>query len=198
MSETKYKKMQETKLIEALQNGDETAYKELIERYRPMVHRVIFRMIQDIDDTEDLVQDVFIQIWQSINSFRAESGLKTWIYRLAINKAINHLRWKRVRNFISFSDPGNKSKSQMQLTSNEESGISKLVQADSQNVIFKAVEKLPANQKVAFMLSKAEGLSNPEIAEVLKTTVSAVESLIFRAKSQLKKTLEKYYFELIS
>ncbi|MDP2235908.1 MAG: RNA polymerase sigma factor [Bacteroidales bacterium] len=190
--------MQEIQLIKALQNGDENAFKALVKMYRPMVHRVVFRMVQNNDDTEDLVQDVFIQIWQSICNFRGEAGLKTWIYRMAVNKAINHLRWKRIRNFMSISGNSSKINTEDRLQINDESGFEKLVQMDSHNTILWAMEKLPANQSAAFMLSKAEGLSNPEIAEVLNTTIGAVESLIFRAKKQLKKSLEKHYDEIIS
>lgn len=190
--------MQEIPLIKALQNGDETAFKALVIMYRPMVHRVIFRMLQNDDDTEDLVQDVFIQIWQSICNFRGEAGLKTWIYRLAVNKAISHLRWQRIRSFMSVSISSSKINSEDRIQIDNNSGFEKLAQMDSNKAIIMATQKLPANQSAAFMLSKAEGLSNSEIAMVLNTTIGAVESLIFRAKKQLKRSLEKYYDESIS
>lgn len=190
--------MQENQLIEAICEGDERAFSQLIDQYRPMVIRITYRIVQDMDDTEDLAQEVFLKIWQTIGTFKGDSSLKTWIYRLAVNKALNFLKWKKIRTFILRQEPLNdKTKNEKNYMRNPEA-LKHFQQKEDASAIEKALSHLPSNQRAAFSLSKAEGLSNPEIATILNITIGAVESLIFRAKKSLQIHLSTYYKTTLS
>ena len=189
---------QEKAFIQALKNKEEEAFNQLIALYQPMISRVIYKIVSDKDETQDLVQEVFIQVWESIAFFKEESSLKTWIYRLGINKALNYLEKKDIRMAISFHTWFSEKKPTEGLSSSNESTIANIFRNEDQNAISAALKLLPAQQRAAFVLSKQEGLSNPEIATVLNTSISAVESLVFRAKQRLVKELLPYYQNKIS
>lgn len=157
-----------------------------------MVYNTTISIVQVAEDAEDITQDVFIEVYEKLAKFRGEAALKTWIYRITLNKALDFERRKksqkrggllrRVFDVVeqdepaSFAHPG-------ALLDNKEKA----------SVLFAALKKLPANQRAAFVLHKIEGLSYQEVAAVMETSLSAVESLMLRAKNGLKKLLETYY-----
>ncbi len=187
--------MEETELVAALRNGDEGAYRILVDSYQTLILNCCFRFVDDKQSAEDLMQDVFVEVIRSIGAFRSQSKLSTWLYRIAVSKALD--RTKRL----------NRRKRQGLLRSlslDEESGPplpasdlpdpqQVLEQDERRRILHKALDSLPESQRVAFTLSKYDALSSREIAEVLGTTVPAVESLIFRAKTNLQKRLRRYY-----
>jgi RNA polymerase sigma-70 factor (ECF subfamily) len=150
--------------------------------------------VQNEEDAEDAAQDTFIQAYESIAHFKGDSKLSTWLYRIAVSKALDHLRRKKRKKRFAFvqslfglneeevsKDPGFRHPGLA--LENKEKGA----------LVFAAIDKLPENQKTAFVLHKLEGLSYQEVAAVMETTVPAVESLIHRARQQLRKLLETYY-----
>jgi RNA polymerase sigma factor (sigma-70 family) len=150
----------------------------------------VLGFLQQPQEAEDIAQDVFVRIYQSIKDFRHESGLGTWIYRIAVTKSLDQLRKnKRRRMYGSIFPFFGKEEEQPDFL---HPGI-KAEQKENSIVLFRAMNKLPENQKAAFILQKLEGLSQEEIASVMKTTVSSVESLIQRAKQNLRKYLKEYY-----
>ncbi len=185
--------MEERELIDAIRKKDEKAFRTLMQQYDTMAGRVILRITSDKDETRDLVQEVFITVWEKIDNFREDASVSTWIYRLSVNKALNHLRWKKLRNSLRLTDrkTEEKLKSSPIRTNNDAPG--KMEREEDENVLSKALSLIPANQRAAFILSKGEGLSNPEIAAILHISISAVESLNFRAKQSLSKILFSYY-----
>lgn len=185
--------MEEHELIDAIRKKDEKAFRALMQQYDKMAGRVILRITGDKDETLDLVQDVFVTVWEKIDTFREDASVSTWIYRLSVNKALNHLRWKKLRNSLRLTDrkTEEKMKSSTNHTNNDAPG--KIEKEEDENVLTKALSLIPATQRAAFILSKGEGLSNPEIAGILHISVSAVESLNFRAKQSLSKILFSYF-----
>lgn len=185
--------MKEHELIDAIRKKDEKAFRALMQQYDKMAGRVILRITGDKDETLDLVQDVFVTIWEKIDTFREDASVSTWIYRLSVNKALNHLRWKKLRNSLRLTVRKTEEmmKSSTNHTNNDAPG--KIEREEDENVLTKALSLIPATQRAAFILSKGEGLSNPEIAGILHISVSAVESLNFRAKHSLSKILFSYY-----
>ncbi len=186
--------MNEWNLIERLKQGDGAAFREIVESSQDLVYNTAFGIVQNAEDAEDVAQEVFVQVYESIHSFKGESKLSTWLYRITISKAMDHIRRRNrkkrfafVKNLFSdqnealvhppdFNHPG------VILDNREKSAT-----------LMKAVSDLPENQRIAFTLHKIEGLSYQEISEVMETTVSSVESLMHRAKTNLKKTLENFY-----
>jgi len=170
--------------------GDETAFRKLIDDYRPLVFRTAARFLTDPDDCSDLTQEVFIEVWRSASRFRGDSSIATWLYRITVNKALNQLRREKRKNWlISLRNLG--STPEPQTRSDETAG--KLNQNDDARLINNALSQLPENQRVAFVLSQSEHLSQKAISEVMGLSESAVESLIHRARTNLRKKLRNHY-----
>lgn len=184
----------ETLLIEQLKRKEESAFKEIVEQWKDLVFNTILGIVQNETEAEDLTQDVFIKVFENISSFKGESKLSTWLYRIATTTALDHLRSKKRKKRFGFI---------FLLGDAEENETEKIpdfhhpgVQLDNKErarILFKAISKLPENQKTAYVLHKLEGLSYRDISDVMKTTVSAVESLMSRANGNLRKQLEDFY-----
>lgn len=164
-----------------------------------MVLNTCYRFVLNKEDAEDIAQEVFLEAHRSLESFRQESKLSTWLYRIAVTKSLDHLRKKKrkkrfssLKRVIGFNDPVEA----LALPSVTETPVEVLSGNERMDVLQNALDTLPDNQKTAFLLSKYDGYSNQEIAEIMHTTVSAVESLVHRAKKNLQKKLEKYYRKL--
>lgn len=148
--------------------------------------------VQNNEDAEEVVQDTLIAALKGMDRFKSESSLKTWVYRIAINKSKDALKYrnrkKRMAIVVSISKTGS-NHGEMEVVSFEHPGI-KLESKEQMDLLFKGINQLPENQKEALILAKLEHMSMKEIAEVMNTTPKAVESLISRAKSNFKKYLE--------
>jgi RNA polymerase sigma factor (sigma-70 family) len=187
--------LSETDFISQLQQGDSSAYKELVKEFGDKVFNTTIGILQNEEDAEDTTQEVFIEVFKSVHGFKGESKLSTWIYRIAVIKAYEYLRRKKRKKRFA----------QVQSLFGMESVIpqtdkqhfyhpgAQLENKERAAILFAAIDKLPDNQKTAFILHKTEGLSYIEVAEVMKTSVSSVESLMFRAKQNLQKLLADYY-----
>lgn len=184
----------ETELIERLKQGDETAFKTIVEQWQDMVYNTILGIVQNETEAEDLAQEVFIKVFEKIGTFKGDSKFSTWLYRIATTTALDHLRSKKRKKRFGFlqSLSGNSGEEKDQIPDFNHPGVS-LDNKERAAVLFKAIEELPENQKAAYTLHKLEGLSYRDVSEVLNTTVSAVESLMSRANQNLRKQLEDYY-----
>ena len=183
----------ETELIEQLKQGDETAFKTIVEQWKDMVYNTILGIVQNETEAEDLAQDVFIKVFEKINTFKGDSKFSTWLYRIATTTALDHLRnKKRKKRFGFLQSLGGGSDEKDMIPDFHHPGVS-LDNKERAAVLFKAIESLPENQKTAYTLHKLEGLSYRDVSEVLNTTVSAVESLMSRANQNLRKELGEYY-----
>lgn len=184
----------ETELIEQLKQGDESAFKVIVEQWQDMVYNTILGIVQNETEAEDLAQDVFIKVFEKIGTFKGDSKFSTWLYRIATTTALDHLRGKKRKKRFGFlqSLGGGGNEEKEQVPDFHHPGVS-LDNKERAAVLFKAIEALPENQKSAYTLHKLEGLSYRDVSEVLNTTVSAVESLMSRANQNLRKQLEDYY-----
>ena len=184
----------ETELVERLKQGDETAFKTIVEQWQDMVYNTILGIVQNETEAEDLAQDVFIKVFEKISTFKGDSKFSTWLYRIATTTALDHLRSKKRKKRFGFlqSLTGIGGDEKEQIPDFHHPGV-KLDNKERAAVLFKAIDALPENQKSAYMLHKLEGLSYRDVSEVLNTTVSAVESLMSRANQNLRKQLEEYY-----
>ncbi len=182
--------------IDNIKNGSQEAFRLLVENNQDKVFNTCFGFVHNADDADDIAQEVFIEVFRSISKFNQESSLSTWIYRIAVNKSLDFIkknnRQKRWALLTRVST--NTSENNDNWYAHNDTPLQSLEQKERIEILNSAIDKLPKNQKSAFTLHKYESLSYKEIADILKTTVSSVESLIHRAKSNLKKSLEKYYF----
>jgi len=192
--------MTDKELIDRITNNDKQAFRTLVDTYSNLVYRTCYGFINQADDAEDVAQEVFIEIFLSLQKFRGEAKISTWLYRIAVNKSLNYIRKnnrkKLFQNIESFFK-SNDDSTEFEIESlNATTADSKLENAETGKIVKKAINQLPENQKIAFILSKQHDLSYTEIAEVMKISVSSVESLIFRAKKSLQKKLILYYKDL--
>jgi len=181
-------------LVEGLKNRQQSAFAQLVSQFQHMVFNTALGIIHQQEEAEDVAQEVFIQVYESIGQFKGESKLSTWLYRITITKALDWQRRKqRKKRFAVVTslfglndevivDPPDFIHPGVQMENKERSAI-----------LFKAIDKLPENQKVAFLLVKIEEQSYQEVAEIMGASVGAVESYMHRAKQNLRKTLETYY-----
>ena len=189
--------MEEKELILRLKKSDESAFGFLVDLFSKKIYNTCVGLLQNLEDAEDVTQEIFLIIHLNIKDFKEESSLSTWIYRISVNKCLEFLRKKNrkkrsgifrsifssegekaIENHSDFSHPG------IQLENQERS-----------QVLFKAIGLLPAQQQTAYVLHKVEQVSYNEIASIMQVSLSAVESLLFRAKQNLKKYLSAYYQE---
>ena len=163
--------------------GDHSAFERLFNQYHLKILNLCYAILHNRHDAEDLVQDIFVEIYSSIGTYRAESKLSTWIYRIAVNKAINYIRKRKIRKFLSldFTDA-------LDYQSFEQTDWSLLDKQYGYH-LHKAIDDLPAKQKTAFVLFMYDELSQKEIAGIMNCSVSAVEVLVHRARGNITKRM---------
>jgi RNA polymerase sigma-70 factor (ECF subfamily) len=186
--------MNEWTLIEQLKQGDEAAFKTIVDTWQNMVYNTALGIVQNAEDAEDITQEVFVQVYQSISSFKGDSKFSTWLYRIAITKSLDHERRKKRKKRFAFVKSlfGEENEAAIHPPDFNHPGVV-LDKKEDAATLFSVISMLPENQKIAFTLHKLEGLSYQEVSEVMKTTVSSVESLMHRAKTNLRKNLEEHY-----
>ena len=172
-------------MLQRLKSGDKLAFNELVLQYKSNVINTCYRFLLDKEDAEDISQDVFVEVYLSMQSFRGESKISTWIYRITVTKCLDEIKRRNRKKRISsigkllhLDDVANWIAGGKQPDADLEA-------ADTFSAINKTLNQLPDNQRVAFTLSKIDGFTNQEIAEIMKTTTIAVESLIYRAKKKV-------------
>ncbi|WP_130733756.1 RNA polymerase sigma factor [Flavobacterium sp. J27] len=164
-------------------------FTKIYNEYKVLVYNVALHYLQNIQDAEEVTQDVFVKVYYTLHSFQGKASLKTWIYKITINQSLDFLKKKKSKKRLFIF--GNKSHNEqeiVQISNFEHPGII-LEKKEDAALLFAIINTLPEHQKTAFILSKIDGLSNPEIAEIMETSISAIESLIFRAKTTLKERI---------
>ena len=189
--------MHDLDILNDLRNGRESAFRSLVERYQGLVLNCVFRFVREKETAQDLTQDVFLEVYRSLPAFRGEAQLSTWIYRIAVARSLNHLKaMKRKKRFAFVTSLFGDGPDHVEVTggASEDPGAV-LENKERARVLDAALNTIPESQRVAFTLSKVEGMSYQEIALVLNVSVSSVESLIHRARVRLRSELMEYYWQ---
>lgn len=181
--------------ITKLKLGDRDTFREFVEEYKNKVLNTCYNFVRNVHDAEDVSQEVFIEIFNSIHKFKNNSQIGTWVYRITVSKCLDFLRKKnqkkrkvQILSIFGIKDFEHEIESQAPQTPAE------ILESDDQTqIILSQIGKLPDNQRAALTLNKLENLSIREIAEILQTSETAVESLLQRAKANLKKKLSKIF-----
>jgi RNA polymerase sigma factor (sigma-70 family) len=182
----------EQELLYGLRNGEELAFKELVNQFQNRVFNVSLGLLQQHADAEDIAQEVFIQVYRSIKNFKEEARLSTWIYKITVTKCLDHLRSKKRKKRFGFISSlfGNDNTPLYEPEEFNHPGV-QLDKKEDAKILFKLVDELPENQRTAFILNKVEELSYREIAAILNTSEPAVDSLLQRAKQNLRKKINE-------
>ncbi len=176
---------------------NEYSLRQLIETHKSLVFNTAIHFLQHREEAEDITQDVFMEIYQSHSKFKEQSSISTWIYRITVNKCLNHIRAKkRQKRFGFITNLFHLETGEVlhEISHFDHPGI-ELEKKEKARLLFQAIGLLPENQKTAFILWHIEELPQKEIAEIMQTSVKAVESLLQRAKNNLRKELVKMYPE---
>ena len=183
--------MNQQAIIKTKQYADED-FADIVSVCQQMVYNTALGIVQNEEDAEDVTQEVFLKVYEGLKSFRNESSLSTWIYRITITTSLDFEKQKKrqkrgglMQRVFGYGETEEK-------PDFFHPGVA-LDKKEDAAVLFMAMRKLPEKQRTAFLLHKMEGLTNKEIAAVMKTSLLAVESLQVRAKNNLRNYLKDYY-----
>lgn len=181
--------------IEALKKKDEQAFKQLVDSLGKDIFNLCLGIVAVTEDAEDLAQETFVEAYRSINDFREGAHIKTWLFRIAINKCYDHLKFtKRKKRYALLQPLFNREEEPIEIPSNFQHPGIVLENKEHAKVLYAALNALPENQNTAFVLYEMQGMNYKEIAETMSVSVSSVEALLFRARAALRKKLHNYYY----
>lgn len=181
-------------LVLRVQGGEVDAFDELIVKYRERIYSVIYNLTSNRDDASDLTQDTFIKAFQSIGRFKAKSSFFTWLYRIALNTSLTHLRKSRLRRFFSFEKMNEEDHSAgfvEQLVTDSDSDKSALMN-ELQEKLNDAFQKLSIKHRTVVTLYEIDGLSHKEISDIMGCSIGTVRSRLHYAKQFLQAELKDY------
>lgn len=185
----------EDEFIEKLKSGDAAAFDTFVTRYASDIYALLFRLTENAEEAGDLTQETFLSALKAVKKFRGEADLKTWLYRIAINKSRNRFRWwqrRRRDNTISLDAPYGESEKPLSETvpgdfSNPEQ---ETLRREREKLLVKALNDLPDIFREAIVLCDIEGFSYEEIAQTLEINIGTVKSRIARGREELRRKLE--------
>lgn len=173
-------------LLTDIANGDAAALRTLYARLSDRVYNTALSYVQNEADAEEVTQDVFTKIWRSAASFKAESQVTTWVYRIVVNTSLTVLKKRQRRSVFGLL-------SDASAPPDFQHPNALLEDRETNRRLFAAIYRLPDRQKTAFVLSYVEELPRQQVAEVMDLTLKAVESLLMRAKKGLREGLQTEY-----
>ena len=183
---------EERELIAQLIDGQEAAYEILIARFEHPIFNLVSRLTNDAGDAPDVVQEVFLKVFRNVHSFRGQSSLKTWIYRIAVNESRNHRRWfgrHRSQEIALEPTPGETHSYLDWLPDPARSPMELAMDHERETLIEAALAEINPHYRAALVLRELEGLSYDEIAEILETSLGTVKSRILRGREALRDCL---------
>jgi RNA polymerase sigma-70 factor (ECF subfamily) len=167
-------------LLDRISRHDEAAFRQLVERHVDRVYALALRILRNAADAEDVVQDTLVKVWANRGTWQAgRARFSTWLYRVVTNRCIDLCRRPRTTDIDD----------QPELVDDATDAVSSIHTGEVHLLLERAMGRLPGQQRIAIILSYNDDLSNPEIAEIMETTVSAVESLLKRGRQRLRQTL---------
>jgi RNA polymerase sigma-70 factor (ECF subfamily) len=171
-------------LVQRIRDGDPDALRVVVERYQERIFALIFGIVRDAHEVEDVAQEVFLKVYTRIRAFDERSQFFTWLYRVAVNAAKDHVK-KRIRRPAVALDEADS------LAGGGEDPESHAARGETSRLVREAIDALPLRYREVLALRELEGLSYDEIASVLGISIGTVESRLHRARSRLKRKLER-------
>ncbi|MBN1479622.1 sigma-70 family RNA polymerase sigma factor [candidate division KSB1 bacterium] len=183
--------MKDEQLVTAFQHGERDAFDKLVLRYQDKVLNTCFRFLGDADEAHDATQDIFIKVYRALDRFKPRAKFSTWLYRIAVNHSLNLVRSKKRRSRLrTFSLLGAEQSQIGLIVDHAAHPDSRIEKKERSECVHRALEKLNEEQRIAIILHRFEDLSYKEIATIMNTSVSSVESRLFRARQKLAKLLQ--------
>jgi RNA polymerase sigma-70 factor (ECF subfamily) len=183
--------------LDLLRSGDRAEFARLVETYYEMIYRLALKMLNNPQDAEDILQETFTKAYRHIGNFDGRAEISTWLYRIATNEALMHLRRKRPQT-ISIENPDDSSQAEqepVQILDWRNLPEEELMSVEARAHMDAAIQNLPSSLRVVFVLRDIQGLSTREVGEVLDLSETAVKTRLSRARLRLRADLSSYYAE---
>lgn len=189
--------LEDEALVKQSQSGDKVAFEELVKRYEKKIYNLIVRMLNNEEESSDVLQETFLQVYKMISKFRGKSQFSTWLYRIAVNNSLMRLR-KHKHQTVSLDEPVKDNDDEemprqiSDWSGNPERSSENL---EIKQIVTNSLDKLPDDYRSVLVLRDVEGLSNKEVGKILNLSLSAVKSRLHRARMFLREDLSKYFVE---
>jgi len=176
-------------MVKAAQSGDLEAMTWIYERYRRRIYNLCLRMLRDQSDAEDLVQDVFVQLFRKISTFRGESAFSTWLHRLAVNMVLMDIRSRNSKRYsmVPIEIANEEDDSLYEQLGREDEGLRSCL---DRMTLLDAMESLPPGYRMVFLLHDVHGYEHQEIAEILSCSVGNCKSQLHKARLKMRRLVE--------
>jgi len=183
---------EDSQLVQAILDGDPSAYRGIVERYQGRIYGVVYGMVRNAEVAKEISQEAFVKAYQKLSTFRLESKFYTWICRIAINLSIDHLRKQKRRSYTEFDEniAAKDSGGDLLDSYNNDRPDVNLERSQLHKRIISEVEKLPPEQKQAIVLREIDGLSYREISEIMNIPEGTVMSRLYYARKKLQEALQ--------
>ncbi len=179
---------EDLRLIERYLAGDEYSIEELVMKYQRKIYALAYRMTWDVEDSKDITQKTFLQAFKNIKGFRRKSAFYTWLYRIALNTCLNHLK-KKDQETVELNGS---------LSGSGKGALSAIIEKEKETHLKNSLKELPRRQKTAITLRAYEGLSLKETAEVMKCSEGAVKAHYHNGMKKLREILKDRGYEIQS
>ncbi len=183
--------MNDEELVKRVKNGDIDAFEEIIAKYEKRVFGLIYNVIKNENEIEDVAQEVFMKVYKNIDKFKGNSSLYTWIYRITANLCLDYIKKKKEVIYIDEKLQLDDGEVDFQIPSNEKLQDELYEEKELKEKLQKSIAKLPEKQQMMIILRDIKGFSYEEISEILEMKLGTVKSQINRARLKLKELLEK-------
>jgi len=180
----------DNELIDLVREEKPERYAEIIERYQGKLFAYLYRLVGNREEAEDLLQDVFIKAYKNLHSYDSSRKFSSWIYRIAHNEAVNYIKRKSLKRFISWEDISS-TKDKLESSSLEDGADDAWIRKEAINDVDQAVNGLPIKYKQVLLLRYFSDKSYEEISEILGKPVNTIGTLINRAKKKLSEEMER-------
>lgn len=185
------RKLEDRRLIQAAQKGDQKAFESLLMKYRNLVYHVMYKMVRNPQEAEDLTQEAFIKAFNALASFKEEFAFSTWLMKIATNNCIDFLRKRKLQTYsidepLQYKDQEVK----IELPASDPTPEKRLLTAERKQMIDDAIDSLPPRYRQVIILRHKEEKSYEEIAELLELPLGTVKARIFRAREMLNKRIK--------
>ncbi len=190
-----FSQLTDAEVMLELQTGNMAAFDVLLAKYRKPIIHFMFRMVHNQAIAEELAQEVFLRVYRSRETYRAEARFSTWLYRIATNLGVNHARdnrYERIAPTVHLDEPDSETGTMPDVADSTPSAEADLLRRERMNAIRQHVLALPERQKTAVLMHKYEGMDYKQIGAVLKLSESATKSLLFRAYQTLREKLKDF------
>ena len=183
--------MSDEELVEKIKKGDIDAYEEIIKKYENKVCGIIYHMIKNQNDVEDLAQEVFIKVYKNLSKFKGDSSLYTWIYKITVNLCLDEVKKRKNIIYLDEKLEVEDGELERELPSSDKTQVELYEEKELKEKLHKCIGKLPEKQSVMIVLRDIKGFSYEEISEITSVKLGTVKSQINRARLKLKELLDK-------